>query len=101
MPGRLRERSRLSPPRHAPVDQPGIAREKDFGAETATLHHARPVAFDQDIGAIGRREADRASLVGPDVGGQRVPSAIEYGIRPACPPRAIDAQDLGAKVGKK
>ena len=48
--GRVGDRAILTPAGHAAIDDPGITREDDVGAEAQPFHHAGPKPFDQNVG---------------------------------------------------
>ena len=62
--GRLGQRTRLTPSRHAAVDEPRIALERQLRPEAEPLHRARPKSFDQAVGFAdeigGKRKPLRA-----------------------------------------
>jgi hypothetical protein len=53
-----RERSILPPSRHAAVNQARIARVTHFGPEPESFHHARAVAFEQNVRACCQLACD-------------------------------------------
>ncbi len=58
----VRERSRLSPARHTPIHQLGIARQTHIGTESQAFHHTGAQPFDQRISA--RAEFERNLDIG-------------------------------------
>ena len=54
--GHGRHRPLLTPPRHAPVDQPAVAPEAGVGPDAQSLGHAGPEALDQPVGLLDEPE---------------------------------------------
>ena len=75
--GALRVGALLAPPGHAPVDEAGIARQADVGAEAEPLHHPRPEALEQRVGLLDQPEHGLHTFGHLDVDGDRLPAAGE------------------------
>jgi hypothetical protein len=106
MAGTLRQRAVLSPPGHASVDQPGIAREARIRAETQPFGDPRPESFDQHIRLLhdGHHNLDR--LRGLEIERYRTAAPrheVEFGIKRQPNIRGrdpIDTQDVRPHIGQ-
>ena len=104
--GRLRERTVLAPPGHAPVHQLRVAGEAHVGTEPEPFGHAGPEALDERVGLLDHPQ-HRLHPVGVlQVDGDGAPPApVED--EPARPARrrrqlgALDPHHLGAHVGEQ
>ncbi len=102
MPRRLRQRPRLPPAGHAAKDEAGILR-KITGAKPEPLHHPRPHALDQRIGAQDQGAGGGGALGRLQVKLQHIAATLEHVIGKAQHMRrgagAGDADDISAHVG--
>ena len=107
VPGRLRQRAFLSPPGYAPKDEPWIARQARFGAESQPLHDTGPEAFDQRLRLIQQTPHGLQSLGMLEVDGKRAAAAFHHRMarrqRNAQVGRlqTVDAQNLRAHIGEQ
>ena len=78
--GSVRQRTFLSPSRHASVNQAGIARETVVGAQAEPLGYAGPEAFDQCVGFLDQPQHG-LNRFGPfEIERHRAPAAIEQAV---------------------
>ena len=104
--GGVGERTVLTPPGHAPVDELRVAGEAHVGPEPEALGHSRPEALDEPVGLLDHPQ-HRLDALGPlQVDGDAAPTApVED--EPARPARggrelgALDPHHLGAHVGEQ
>jgi hypothetical protein len=105
MPSGLSHGSILSPPRHARIDEPGIARQNDIGTEAKALHNARPEAFDEDICFFDRAQTETDGLGFLEVEHKQAALPTIDGRVGNCKKilgaGALDAQHIRAKVGQQ
>src|SRR5581483_12326644 len=71
----------LAPPGHAPVDEPGVAREAHVGAETETLHHTGPEALGQRVGLPDETEQGLDAVGVLEVDADGAPAAVHHRYR--------------------
>ena len=89
---------------HPPVDEPRIARVQDVvGPEAQPLHHPRPEALDQGVGALAQAQQRLAARRGLEVERHRLAPAAgriarghDGGGR-----GALDPEHVGAQVGEQ
>ena len=104
MPSCLSQGPILSPTRHARIDEPGIARQRDIGTKAKSFHDARPEAFDEDIGLPDDPQAEISGGRFLEVEHKRALPAIDgrvgncKKVRCAGP---LDAQHIRPKVGQQ
>ncbi len=107
VPRSLRQRARLSPARHAAVDQLRIARQADIRPEAEALHDAGAHAFDQCVGAVDQAQHGIDSPRIFQVQRQRTFATIEDGILAHVERVAglaagpLDHDDVGPHVGQQ
>lgn len=103
--GPLGQRSVLAPAGHPPVHEPRIAGQRGVGPDAEAFGDARPVALDQDVGALDQIEHPGGSALGLEVDEHGALVAVGEVVRGVdAQPRAagpVDPDDIGAEVGKE
>lgn len=103
--GPLGERPVLAPAGHPPVDEPRIAGQRRVGTDTEAFGDARPVALDQDVGALDQIEHPGGSVLGLEVDEHGAFVAVGEVVRGVdAQPRTagpVDPDDVGAEVGQE
>lgn len=105
VPGPFGERSVLAPAGHPPVHEPRIAGQRGIGADPEAFGDTRPVALDQDVGALGQIEHRGGTALGLEVDEHRTLVAVGEVVRGVdAQPRAagpVDPDDIGTEVGQE
>jgi hypothetical protein len=100
----VRQRPVLAPAGHPPVHQPGVAGQRLFGADAEPFRDARPVALDQDVGALDQVQERGGALRGLEVQQHGPLVAVGDVVRriDAQPGAAgpVDPHDVGPQVGQ-
>ena len=107
VPRGARQRPLLTPPRHAPVDEPRVPLEALLWPEPETLRDPRAEPFDKHIGPLHQLQDRVASRCSLEVERDRASPAVQHlearfcGKQLGGPVLALDAQHVGAQVGEQ
>jgi hypothetical protein len=101
------ERTVLSPPRHAAIDQPRIETQAGIRAEPELLHDSRAEAFQHGVGLRDQIPRDPQSRLALQVEDDRTLVAMEQVLPPFAReaefagPGPLHQQDVGAHIGQQ